>query len=337
MALVIGLFVVSALYTLFNGQVKAFMYQDQQMEMHQSARLGIDILSRTGRLAGYGTGGETRGVWGTSGNNSNELPAVIAYNGIGDNGSDAVTLVSMDPALVLNTAAAAPPSCGTTSLTFNPSVLQNATKLAQFQSGEMVMCYDYAALGGFRSWLWVLSAAGDAVTGTLTVTSNSGYADYDTDCEPTENLPLVMSCSRGEVATFYIDADDTDGIGAGSADHPVLMMDLDFESPDADDVPLVDNVEDLQVAYCLQATSGDTDCTDDTAWVDTITDAEVADLYMMRFSIVVRSPRPDLRDAYLGQRPALEDNLAASGTDNYYRQVITNEVVVRNMRIQSVL
>lgn len=335
-ALAIGLFVVAALYNLFTSQVRQFVYQDLQMEMHQSTRLALDMVGRSARMAGYGTNGTTVGAFGGGGTEDNSLPAVIAYNGTGPNGSDAVTFVSMDPSLVINTSTNFPPSCSTTTLSFDPSVLNNATRLAQYRSGELVMCYDYGAIGGFRSFLWPMTADANASTGEITVAAGSGYADYDAACPTSDNLPLIMACSRAEVVTFYIDADDSDGIGAGSAEHPVLMMDLDFESPDADDVPLVDNVEDLQVAYCLQSSTGGTDCTDAGAWVNSITSDQVDELYMVRISVVVRSSRADPGGRHPGARPAVEDNPAGT-SDNYFRQVLATEVVVRNMRIQSVL
>lgn len=335
-ALAIGLFVVAALYNLFTSQVRQFVYQDLQMEMHQNTRLAADMMSRTSRLAGYGTNGSTVGAFGEGGNQDNALPAIISYNGTGPNGSDAITLVSMDPSLVVNTAAAFPPSCGTSTLTVSPTALQNAARLAQYRSGELVMCLDYGSIGGMRSFLWQMTADGNAATGEITVSPGSAQSDFDIACPVSDNLPLVMPCSRAEVVTFYIDADDSDGIGAGSAEHPVLMMDLDFESPDADDVPLVDNVEDIQLSYCLGATAGSTDCADPAAWQSTITAANVANVYMIRISLVVRSSREDPARLHAGQRPALEDN-AAGGADHYFRQVLSTEVTVRNMRIQSVL
>jgi prepilin-type N-terminal cleavage/methylation domain-containing protein len=336
-ALVIGLFVIAALYNLFIMQVRQFVYQDLQMEMHQNTRLATDMMSRTARLAGYGTNGTTAGAFGAGGNEDNSLPAILSSNNTGPNGSDAITIVSMDPSLVVNTASASPPSCASTSLTVEPTVLHNAARLAQLHEGELLMCYDYAAIGGYRSFLWEMTADANASTGEIAISSGSADADYDLSCPVAENLPLVMACSRAEVVTFYIDADDTDGIGAGSADHPVLMMDLDFESPDADDVPLVDNVEDIQFAYCLQSSSGTTDCSEPSAWVDSIATDEANSVYMIRISLVVRSSRQDLARLHQGQRPALEDNSASAASDHYFRRELSTEVTVRNMRIQSLL
>ena len=161
-AIAIGAVVVTGLYQLFRLQMKQFVYQDLQMEMHQNGRMGLDIVSRTARMAGYGTSGETWGVFGSGGSSGNAMPAVVSYDGTGPNGSDAVTLVSMDPALVINTNATVPPSCDTGTLSFDASALHNAARLAQYQSGELVMCYDYAGIGGYKSFLWSLTAAGNA-------------------------------------------------------------------------------------------------------------------------------------------------------------------------------
>jgi hypothetical protein len=336
-ALAIGLFVVAALYNLFTSQVRQFIYQDLQMEMHQGARLALDMLGRSARMAGYGTNGTTAGAFGAGGDDNEVLPAIISYNGVGPNGSDAVTFVSMDPALVVNTSSTFPPSCATTTLEVNPAVLHNGARIAQYHNGELLLCYDYAAIGGFRSFLWPMTADANAATGELTIGTGTSYLDYENACPLGENLPITMTCSRADIVTFYIDADDSDGVGAGSAEHPVLMMDLDFESPDADDVPLVDNVEDMQITYCLQAAAGTTDCTDPSAWVDTINTDQADEVYMIRIGLVMRSSREDPRRLYQGQRPALEDNAASATTDHYFRQAISTEVTVRNMRILSLL
>lgn len=339
-ALAIGLFVVAALYNLFTGQLKSFIYQDLQAEMHQNARLAMDIVTRSARLAGAGTSGVTTGVFGAGGNANSELPAIVSYNGTGPNGSDAVTFVALDPALVMNTWDDAPPSCNTTSLKFSPSALDNARRLPQLSSGELLLCVDYASMSGTRSWLWQLTADASASTGQALVASNSGLADFDAVCGPGENLPLVMRCSRADVVTYYIDADDTDGIGAGSAEHPVLMMDLDLDAPSANDVPLVDNVEDLQIRYCLDdgdPTTMESCDSSSTSWADSISSDQADDVYMVRVSLVLRSSREDPRRLYQGQRPPLEDNGAGAATDNYFRQVVSTEVMVRNMRMQAKL
>jgi len=338
-AIAIGMFVVGALFSLFTGQMQALIHEDMQAEMHHNARMAMDVLTRTARNAAVGTKGATTGVFGAGGDDDQELQAITHFNGTGPNGSDALTLVGMEPSLLVNSYDTAPPACGTTSLNFNTSVARNTARLPQIHSGELLLCFDYAAVGGFRSWLWEVTADGSATTGEIGIASNTGYSDYDADCASDENLPLIMACSRGEVATFYIDADDSDGVGPGSAAHPVLMMDLDFDAPSANDIPLVDNVEDLQFDFCVD--DGDTatpvDCTVPTSWQHTVTATEATRVYMVRMMLVVRSSREDLRELHPGQRPALGDNAGATTTDNYLRTVLSSEVTVRNLRIQNLL
>lgn len=335
-ALAIGVFVVAALYGLFIDQMRQFMYQDLQMEMHQNMRLGMDIVSRSARMAGYGTGGTTLGPFGDGGDPDAALSAVISYDGTGPNGSDAVTLVSMDPSLLFSTYESSPPACSSTQLSFVPTVNDQATKLAQYENGEMVLCVDYAGIGSFTSYLWTLNGAPDTSSGVVPIADDTAYADFAAACTGTANLPMIMSCSRAEVATFYIDANDSDGIGSGSPEHPVLMMDLDFESPDADDIPVVDNVEDFQVAYCVRPSGSSTDCQDGGPdWHDSITSADIQDLYMIRISMVVRSSRPDLTGLHEESPVAVENNVPSSTPDHYYRQLLTTRVTVRNLRLQA--
>ena len=189
--------------------------------------------------------------------------------------------------------------------------------------------------------MWLLSADGDASTGQVTFPSGpTTYADFGTTCASGENMPVAMQCSRGDIITFYIDADDTDGIGSGSAEHPVLMMDLDFESPDDDDVPVVDNVEDMQIQYCFR--DGDCSSTTGSGWVnsvDSYSDSDSGndpdDLYMIRFILVVRSSREDPNRLHEGAPLSVGNNTGSGTGDHYYRQVLSSEVTVRNMRYLS--
>lgn len=339
-AVAVGVFVVSAIYTVFTAQTKQLLYQDLQMEMHQNLRLAMDVVSRTSRMAGYGTSGQTwgpLGFQGGSGGNNLPLPAIISYDGTGPNGSDALTIVSMDPGLSMNTNFTSPESCAATTLSFDPDIFSQQAKLNQLQPGEMIMCMDYAVIGGYVSYLWEISSV-SAASGIVNVRNNSGaFTDFNTNCG--SNIPMVMACSRAMVTTFYIDANESDGVGAGSAANPVLMMDLDFESPDDDDVPLVDNIEDMQVEYCLRSAIGGTDCTVATAWVNTLDDYsdgdngnDADDVYMIRTSFVVRSSRLDLQRLRGSARPALANNTGGT-TDNYLREWLSTEVTVRNMRL----
>jgi hypothetical protein len=272
---------------------------------------------------------------GRGGDDSNTLPSLISHDGEGPGGADAVTIISMDPNLVMYTDPDVLRSCGTTLIDFDPSRPGYSGKLDDFASGEYLLCYDYGSPNGGRTLMWEIESV-DAAAGTFVVADGTGtYPDFATTCPSTDNLPVGMECSRAEITTFYIDADDSDGIGAGTSAHPVLMMDLDFESPDDDDIPVVDNIEDLQVEYCFRddtCTAADwTDDIDDGTDGSTANDAD--DVYMMRFTIVARSPRQDLNRIFAGAPLSIANNSPTATADHYYRQVLSSEVTVRNMRV----
>jgi hypothetical protein len=134
--------------------------------------------------------------------------------------------------------------------------------------------------------------------------------------------------------TFYID--DTDNaIGPGTPNHPVLMMDLNGNFPNNDDVPLVDNVEDLQIQYCLDDGTRTTDCSSRLNWSNTFASGSADDVWMVRIIMVLRSPKENYQDfQWSGNvRPAVGNNTASSSADGYYRNVVTTEVTVRNNRL----
>lgn len=336
-AIAIAAFTVAALYALFTVQSRQLVTQDLHMEMHQNLRFATEMMTRSARLAGYGSSGYIYGLFGPNGagDHGSPLPAVIPWNDPNGTGPDAVTMVYADPALLIDSQNDVVESFTTTSLTFRPGMLDHAAKLAQYRTDELLLCTDYADTRGMRSYLWNITAV-NAGNGIISVDDNSSYSDYANLFTRNTNLTPVMTCSKGNVVTFYVD-NISDGIGAGTEDNPVLMMDLNMSWPSNDDVPLVDNIEDLQLEYCLDDGTGVVDCTDAGSWVsgvdiDATTQAE--SIWMMRISMIARSSREDLRDRFPGFRPALADRTASGtpGSDHYYRKVLVTEVAFRNIR-----
>ena len=337
--------VVVGLYSLFIIQTRQFLYQDLQMEMHQNQRFAMDILTRSVRMAGFGTSGRVTGYLGSDGNVNNDLPVMTAYDGwSGGGGTDALTVVYGEPSLAMGTEVTALKTCGTTDLQFRAGMLDYGTRLGEFSAGEMMLCMDYASLAGMETYLWVLTGAPDAA-GLVPVADATSYADYVAICPSGENLSPGMYCSRAQVMTFYID-NSTATTGPGTEDNPVLMVDMDLNWPEGDDVPLVENVEDLQFEYCLVDADGDLaidDCTGAGAvWVDTFDDADGDAVQMVRMHLLVRSSRTDPKDLFSNSRPSLANHSGALGTNPggtdgyaYFRQVISTEVTVRNLRLQA--
>ena len=99
-AIGISSFIVIALYGVFTSQSQRLLIQDMQMEMHQNGRFGLEILTRSIRMAGFGSArGLVYGAMGYGGDSSN-LPALISYDADGSNSQDAITVVYMGPSLV---------------------------------------------------------------------------------------------------------------------------------------------------------------------------------------------------------------------------------------------
>ena len=83
-AIAIAGFVVAGLYGLFTMQSRQFIFQDIQMEMHQNLRFGVDVLSRSIRMAGFNTNGYVTGVMGSDGTSgssvdSEDLPVILPW------------------------------------------------------------------------------------------------------------------------------------------------------------------------------------------------------------------------------------------------------------------
>ena len=335
-AMAIALVVVASLYGIFILQSRQFMYQDLQMEMHQNMRFSTDLLTRSLRMAGFNATGMVSGYGGDP-TNDDFLPVIVSHDNWNGDGTDAVSVVYGDPSLLLSTTVMKTEACGTTSLSFPSDMSDFASKFPSYDAGDLLLCMDYAAVGGMESYLWVISGIdGSGAYTAFNVTDDSVYSDYQTDCPDDENLTPVMSCTKGQVMTFYID-NTSDGIGPGSVEHPVLMLDLDQEWPDTDDVPVVDDVEDLQVAYCNDDGTKTVDCTDPASWTDSV-DMAAGDVpWMARISVVVRSSRTDPAHGYPGAPISVENHTADTTEDNYYREVLTTEVMVRNVRAQAML
>lgn len=338
LAVAVGLatFVVLGLYGIFTIQTKQLMNQDMHMEMHQNGRFALEILSRSIRMAGFGSRGSIVGVMG-AGSDGNVQETIVAYDAYGTDGSDAITVAYMEPSLVMNTQYSTVESCTTSTLTFNPNHLDYFDKLMQFRSGDLLMCYDYAAIGTNNTYMWSITSDAETTTpfGVINVDSSAAtLSDFSAACPPSSNISSVIRCSKGQVMTFYID-DTDDAVGPGTPAHPVLMMDLNNNFPDNDDVPLVDNVEDLQLQYCVDSGSNDRDCSVFSSWSNTVTTGSADDVWMVRIMLVLRSPKENYQEFTWSNnvRPALGNNTASSTADGYYRNVVVTEVTVRNNRL----
>jgi prepilin-type N-terminal cleavage/methylation domain-containing protein len=337
-AIAIAAFVVAGLYGLFTIQSRQFLFQDLQMEMHQNLRFGADVLSRSIRMAGFNTSGYVYGVMGSDGTSgssvdASSLPAIIAWDSDGSSGTDAITVLYGDPSTVMSTHYNVMEAYNTESITFQANFLDNNEKLQQITSGDLMLCHDFASMSGTESYLWEVSSDADVTNGVVSVYENdTNYTDYINLFGTDTNLSPIMRCAKAQLLTFYID-DADDGTGPGTEEHPVLMMDMNFNWPNDDDIPLVDNVEDLQLEYCMFGGAG-VDCNTDEQWRDEFTIERADEVWGVRIHLLIRSSREESRGLYKNTRPDIANNTVGTTTaDGYYRQVLTTEVATRNLRV----
>jgi prepilin-type N-terminal cleavage/methylation domain-containing protein len=339
-AIAISSVTVTLLYNIFSAQTRQLVSQDLHMEMHQNLRFAADMITRTVRMAGYGTPGSVTGVMGasfpTAGSQDDALPVMMSWNNDSITETDALTVVYADPSLLMDTRNDVIESCDATSLNFRPLIQDHQEKLGQFAAGELIMCFDYADMSGMKSYMWELSADANTLTGEVPITANTAHLDYASACPDGQNLPPIMTCSKAHVLTFYVDDTADDGVGPGSAETPVLMLDLDMAWPDANDVPLVDHIEDLQFEYCLDDGGKDVDCDLKHRWDDEFDSDDATWVWMVRTSLVARSSREELTGNYESIRPGLADHreMKESDATAHYRQTLVTEVSVRNTRYQ---
>ena len=340
-AIAIASFVVSGLYGLFTIQSRQFMFQDLQMEMHQNLRFGTDVLSRSLRMAGFNTSGFVAGVMGSDGTSGSSvdastMPAIVSWDGDGTNGTDAVSVIYGDPSTVMSTHYGVMEAFTTEEITFQVNTLDNNEKLQQITAGDLLLCHDFASMSGSESYLWEVASDADVSNGTVGVHENdTNYTDYTNLFGVDTNLSPIMRCAKAQVLTFYVD-DEDDGTGPGTEDHPVLMMDMNFNWPNDDDIPLVDNVEDLQLEYCMEDGSGAVDCDTHEQWRNGFTIGRADEVWAVRIHLLIRSSREESRGIYKSSRANYSignNTVSTTTTDSYYRQVLTTEVTTRNLRV----
>ena len=337
-AIAIATFLVITLMGVFTVHARDLRKQDMRMAMNQNGRFGLEILSRSIRMAGFGSSnGVYYGLLGDGGSASATLAAVTSYDADGNDNQDAITVVYMEPSLVMNSSYANIETCSTETLTFSPNFLDYGNRLRQLKSGDLFICHDYATIGSPESYIWSITADATSSSpfGAVSVGNIGSTLVTEGACSSSsDNLSPVMRCSKGQAITFYID-DKYEGVGPGSAKHPVLMMDLNNNYPNNDDVPLIDNVEDMQIEYCLDDGTDTRNCNQLSKWTDSFTSTAITNLWGVRIHLVLRSDKPFYAAGELGQRPKVANHSASSSTDKYFRTVVSTEVAVRNLRLLS--
>jgi prepilin-type N-terminal cleavage/methylation domain-containing protein len=214
-AMAISGIVVAAVYTAFVTQQKSYTVQNQVAETQQNARVGLDLIAREVRMAGYG-----QPAWSMNADTDG------GCFGLCHTVTDPVTVVdggaSPDRITVIGCFDTAPgtlsvaASMGNTALT-----LQNADEASKFNTTTKNSIF----IGGFEN-AKVTNISGRTLTIDIdpTTSGNQGLArSYSTGAE----VNLVRAI------TYYVE-DDT------------LRRD---ENTGAGGQPLAENIEDLQLTY----------------------------------------------------------------------------------------
>jgi len=212
-AMAISGIVVAAVYTAFITQQKSYTVQDQIAEAQQNSRVGLDLIAREVRMAGYG-----QPVWSmnadTDGDGDDEpvTDPVTVVDGGGN--PDRITVIGcFDPTSATLAVAA---SSGDTVLT-----LQDSDEASRFNTTTKNSIF----IGGFEN-AKITAISGRTLTIDIdpTTSGNQGlFRSYDTGAE----VHLVKA------VTYYVE-DET------------LRRD---ENTNAGGQPLAENIEDLQLTY----------------------------------------------------------------------------------------
>jgi len=212
-AMAISGIVVAAVYTAFITQQKSYTVQDQIAEAQQNSRVGLDLIAREVRMAGYG-----QPAWAmnadTDGDGDDEpvTDPVTVVDGGGN--PDRITVIGcFDPTSATLAVAA---SSGDTVLT-----LQDSDEASRFNTTTKNSIF----IGGFEN-AKITAISGRTLTIDIdpTTSGNQGlFRSYDTGAE----VHLVKA------VTYYVE-DET------------LRRD---ENTNAGGQPLAENIEDLQLTY----------------------------------------------------------------------------------------
>ena len=212
-AMAISGIVVAAVYTAFVTQQKSYTIQDQVAEAQQNARVGLDLIAREVRMAGYG-----QPTWAlpadTDGDGDNEQVTDPVTVTDGGGNPDRITVIGCFDTAPGTLSVAA--SMGNTALT-----LQNSDEASKFNTTTKNSIF----IGGFEN-AKVTNISGRTLTIDIdpTTSGNQGLArSYSTGAE----INLVRAI------TYYVE-DDT------------LRRD---ENTGAGGQPLAENIEDLQITY----------------------------------------------------------------------------------------
>ena len=251
-SLLIGVTVIVAAFTALTTTQKANRANGQVVETQQNVRVAMDLISGDIKKAGFGSSGIVGNCNALVGATTQVAPIVPADKTVGgnDNGPDSISMIvpstGSNPVWTLQ---------NDTALGFNQITLQVGAAAAMSAAGLTpgVNNNDLISIGGLSA-VRVQSISGDTLTLTSTVAAPAQFK---------QNMPVyLLQCVTYQV----IQTPDTNNVCGGTA--PCLVRGVTTAaSPRQCNVaapspciPIVDGIEDLQVAYacdgCNNAING---------------------------------------------------------------------------------
>lgn len=310
-AMVVALLTVAAMLGVFATSQRTYRVQERITDTQQNARVGLELLVRDVRMAGYGlprlSGTPTVFAYGTFTANGTTYAANNSTEASQLKGTDAIALNrASGPALAVRKYSKG--VGGGASNIF----LQAFNEDPVVQVGQIISC--------------VTSDGNDFATFQVTQVQRvkaSACNGEDPGCDKANFSPGLSNLN----SPGGLDADYTGGL-CYVFERRVYFVDPSYRLMVSvnDQAPVVvaTGVEDLQIAFRLK----------DGTWLHDPTAANEPDIRLVRLNVLARTAREDPRFQSSPQgvvgAASLEDHALSSVNDGYYRRLMTSLVKVRN-------
>jgi len=307
MALVIFSVAVAGILSVAVSLTQGFREQRQAIAAQDAVRAPLDMIADAVRQVSPGVPNPNQ-VYDT---NACTQGAIIATTAAATNStttSDVLDIIYASGGIVATTNAA----IGPTSVTLSAA--------GNFAAGDYVLITDFSTGHVFKL---------NASTTTTSLAWNT--LTSCTPAQPVAGYPAGSLVVRVQHARFYAAAD------ASNNNMPTLWMDPDGNSATVDAEPLAEGIEDLQVAYGIDADNNLT-ITDGASTTDEWRFNVAGDtaptnsdtIRAVRLTLIARTTQEQQGDLNSYTKPTAEDRTATSTNDRYRRRVLKQIVDIRN-------
>jgi type IV pilus assembly protein PilW len=313
-AIFLGMLVLSAGYTVFQGSNRATREQNQDNRMQDNARMAMDVLARNFRRAGF----MVNFLSYPPGQQINLVSSkLVALNNIAtSNGADGVTILSAPSTSIGLLQRSAPR--GSSTLVF--------TEVTGIAVGDVIgigLTYTGVVAG--------VNAGSKTLTLNTTVptgATNMAYPGVKLEDGVTDSGQEPAPLRLVNAVNYTINWGTAAGPNCGSATHPVLQH-IVANSMTCE--PIAEDIEFLQIAYGVDRNNNR--IIEAGEWTNAPTSNEIDRIKLARITIVARTPQPDPLLVNVPQTiPAIEDRPQQDNVrDGYRRFILTRIVKTRNI------